>query len=107
MKTEIKERWIQLLESGEYNMGRDNLYQIGNDSYCPLGVLVEVALDEGVEIEIGRDERGQAVIDGTPHYLGPTLMEWSGISSEQAYEIARYNDSRSLKKAINYIKEEL
>lgn len=45
MKTELKQKWVKALRSGEYKQGRDRLRD-GGDRYCCLGVLCDV-LSEG------------------------------------------------------------
>lgn len=51
MKPEIKEKFIAALRSGEYNQTTARLYRKvkGEDCYCALGVLCDLALKEGVE----------------------------------------------------------
>ena len=55
MPKELKEKWLAALRSGEYEQGKDSLYN-GN-SYCCLGVLQKVA-DGDVE----RDSNGRDLV---------------------------------------------
>lgn len=53
MKAEVKAEWIKRLRSGEYKQGMGALkHDVSIDSdtttYCCLGVLCEVAVDEGI-----------------------------------------------------------
>lgn len=47
MKTEIKERWLEALRSGDYEQGTRTLRN-ANDHFCCLGVLCDLAEQEGV-----------------------------------------------------------
>lgn len=46
MKTEIKERWIQKLESGQYDQTEGELRN--GLGFCCLGILCEVAVEDGI-----------------------------------------------------------
>jgi hypothetical protein len=46
LNTEIAEKWVTALESGEYTQGIGVLQQ--NGKYCCLGVLCELAVKEGI-----------------------------------------------------------
>lgn len=47
MNRAIKERWIAALRGGDYRQGHGVLRSSGNE-YCCLGVLCELAVQEGV-----------------------------------------------------------
>jgi hypothetical protein len=55
MKPEIKSRWIERLRSGDYQQGRSYLRcddpETGKSTFCCLGVLCELALEDG-ELEL-------------------------------------------------------
>ena len=63
MKTEIKQKWVEALRSGEYSQGKFKLYDGIN--YCCLGVLCQLYLKE---------------IDGTWDILDKP--NWDGISDK-------------------------
>src|SRR4051812_18230243 len=53
MDTEVKGRWIDALESGDYEQGRSLLAIVADDGkrkYCCLGVLCEVLGIPGVKV---------------------------------------------------------
>lgn len=82
MKPEIKKLWIDALLSGEYKQGQGYLHQIEDDmpKFCCLGVLTDLAIKNGVSIEIG--ENGLVTtFDGASESLPESVIEWSGISS--------------------------
>jgi hypothetical protein len=68
--TELQEKWLKALESGEYKQGQFALYR--NGSYCCLGVACAVA---GAQF----DERGNA--DGENAWLSPRLVGVFGLRS--------------------------
>lgn len=47
MNSEVKQRWVDALRSGEYLQGFDAL-NINNKQFCCLGVLCELAVKEGL-----------------------------------------------------------
>lgn len=51
MKTEIKDRWLEALRSGEYKQGKGRLVKETDDgtfNYCCLGVLCDLAQQQGI-----------------------------------------------------------
>jgi hypothetical protein len=95
MDQTIKEQWIDALESGRYEMGRGALREEvnGKDKYCCLGVLCEIAVEEGV-IPPGATQPnsyfGNRYYYGNPEsadskiydsgYLPAAVMNWAGLS---------------------------
>ena len=43
MDQELKAKWVDALRSGEYKQGKERLHNLGDNSYCCLGVLADVA----------------------------------------------------------------
>lgn len=60
MKPEIKERWVGALRSGAYEQGRGVLR--GSEGYCCLGVLCELAAEDGI-VEIVEAELDERLFD--------------------------------------------
>lgn len=54
MKTEIKQKWVEALLSGKYAKGKWFLTrrQGGNETFCVLGVLCDLAIKDGVELPV-------------------------------------------------------
>lgn len=99
MNPEIKELWVEALESGEYTQGKKVLHNQDNNTFCCLGVLCDLAVKAGLDIEIG--EREDVVVDIKPeeyeHVRGDvttydnsytalpaSVMEWAGIEHDVA-----------------------
>lgn len=50
MKAEIKYRWVNALTSGDYQQGNRRLHTVqdGVHKFCCLGVLCEIAVQDGI-----------------------------------------------------------
>lgn len=109
MKTEIKNRLISLLESGEYNKATGQLYVADTDCHCVLGVLIEYAIDEDVFEPVVEQKFGRKAIANLDSFtLNREIREWAGLTPNEASILARVNDnSLDWKPVIEYIKENL
>lgn len=87
MNPEIKDRWLEKLESGEYDQTSGELRN--DEGYCCLGVLCEVAVEDGV-IERGEEVGYLTAYAGyyssksdVPFIENSTLpkevVEWAGL----------------------------
>jgi hypothetical protein len=100
MNPDIKKRWIAKLESGELAQGTKALCQpgdvlgTGKDAYCCLGVLCEIAVEDGIierreeRIEDGKvidvryGSNDEFLYGGDQSALLPrSVMEWAGIDT--------------------------
>jgi hypothetical protein len=86
MKPEIKEMWIEALLSDDYQQGRHHLCQDNNDgskSWCCLGVLTDLAIKNGVSVDIERflDDSNVYTFDNESETLPLAVKEWSGIDT--------------------------
>lgn len=90
MNPEIKERWVARLESGEYS--QDTEYLATGDGYCCLGVLCEIAVEDGVVFktvsESESEHAGKTIYsytskldaqDSAEAVLPIAVMEWAGL----------------------------
>lgn len=91
MNPEIKQRWIAALKSGEYVQGFNHLKN-NDGSFCCLGVLCELARQDGV---VAINESGDV-----PHYFDPEneqdnsttalpgiVMKWADLARSIGDEI--------------------
>jgi hypothetical protein len=99
MKTEIKQKWVNALRSGEYEQSKGYLYS--EDGYCCLGVLCDIYCketnqewttvnesgDEYIESEItdGLVTNGYFYLNGESEFLPQCVVEWSGMESRDPY----------------------
>jgi len=88
MNKRIKELWIAALRSGSYKQGQKRLRWDEEDgpTFCCLGVLCEIAVDESI---CYRFEDGYKVDAGEPgehytlstSYLPEAVQEWAGLDN--------------------------
>lgn len=70
--------WVDALRSGDFVQGKGSLAQDGK--YCCLGVACEVALRNGVQMDVKRDTSVYYYDQHSVH-LPPAVMEWLGITA--------------------------
>ncbi len=92
MDPHIKARWVAALRSGNYIQGEGRLKQRRDhekSKYCCLGVLCEIAVQDGVikppeKIEDEGFPGSAYKYEGDKFSLGPRVQEWAGIESNPA-----------------------
>lgn len=99
MKPEIKAEWLRRLRSGEYTQGKKRLRVTtakGEERYCCLGILCEMAVEQGViksEPLVGdkySDYKGTAHAYGNSQswnrattVLPPEVILWAGFPADK------------------------
>ena len=84
MRRDIRKRWVAALSSGKYPQGRSQL-ATATGGFCCLGVLCELAADEGVVTRI-RTEGGIRYGDEKQrHYLPHSVILWAGIEVSNSF----------------------
>lgn len=73
---------VDALESGEYEQGQNRLQQ--NGKFCCLGVACEVAIANGVEINVQQrrpdlDQDLETVYDNATMFLPESVSDWYGF----------------------------
>lgn len=92
MNQEIKAEWVAALRSGNYAQGTSRLHaeEDGQDTFCCLGVLCDIAAQRGVvgstrfkACGCGSYECGLNYYeyDSETGYLPPSVQEWAGLES--------------------------
>ena len=76
MKKEIAEKWADALRSGDYKQRQGALVNLPRTRHCCLGVLCEVAIENGVEIDTCESIPG---FDDERAYLPRRVQKWAGI----------------------------
>lgn len=95
--------WVAKLRSGEYEQGRGYLATI-DGKFCCLGVLCEVAINSGLNIEkkdVGGvysygNERGEDDVA-----LPASVYEWAGFNLTQGREIYIQGEAQETLTAMN------
>jgi hypothetical protein len=85
MKSQVKEKWIAALRSGEYSQGDGRLRSY--KGFCCLGVLCDLySQEQDTNWEFrGVDECDMQMLDywyfdGESEFLPQSVMEWAGLS---------------------------
>jgi len=83
MDPQIRARWVAALRSGEYEQGREVLRS--GDTFCCLGVLCELAIQDGALAPPSRGENGNWLYGGTDDYLPDAVQNWAGLTARNPY----------------------
>lgn len=82
--TDVIEKWVAALRSGEFSQGTLALNR--NGQYCCLGVLCELAAREGV---VEKKEYGSgfgwSAYDGDTTSPTETVLKWAGLPTTGQY----------------------
>jgi hypothetical protein len=91
MNPKVKSIWVDALRSGAYEQAKGRLCRISGrkTSYCCLGVLQDIAVQQGI---------ARSMEDESPYYISRAVSEWSGVRPVNAHgspqdALAGMNDS--------------
>lgn len=73
-------KWIDALTSGEYPQIKDALRT--EDGFCCLGVACEVAIENGVVLDVGENSYGNVFYNETDAVLPKAVAEWLGFDEQ-------------------------
>lgn len=82
---EVREMWVAALRSGRYRRGTNHLRKTENGrvKYCCLGVLCDVLIKAGMEIEVVRGRYdGVVAYDGSTGTLPDSVQEAAGLMDD-------------------------
>ena len=86
MNQQIKQKWVDALNSGEYEQQR--LGQLHNpDGWCCLGVLCDIyAQEKGIDWEDYdySESNSPAYILGSSEFLPPVVAEWAEFEPHES-----------------------
>ena len=91
MKREIADKWVAALRSDEYTQTRETLACDARTKHCCLGVLCELAIKDGVEmdvVEIEAEElvaRTYTMFAGEAGGLPESVQQWADVKSRDAW----------------------
>lgn len=86
MREEIKAEWVAALRSGEYKQGQGVL-RSRNDEFCCLGVLCDLAVKDGLAVDVRKDDECWWYYDDQTGVLPFSVAEWAGLNDpDQDYE---------------------
>ena len=98
MRGEVRDLWVAALRSGRFQQGTGKLTRLSEDGQvaacCCLGVLCELALEAGVELELYRSEYGTRFYDREDNFLPDAVREWAGLEAHDP-EVTRTRDDQT------------
>lgn len=83
IKSEVLDWWLAALRSGQYAQVKECLAKVIGDQagYCCLGVLCEVAVMHGVQLEKCAENNVHISYDDEYLDLPRAVVEWSGLQN--------------------------
>ena len=82
MRKEIAEKWVAALRSGEYKQTSGVLANAERTAHCCLGVLCEIAVKDGVGLQVLHpDGASYTSFDGEDAHLPPRVDDWADLYS--------------------------
>jgi hypothetical protein len=115
MRDDIKERWVAKLRSGDYLQTKNVLQN--EEGYCCLGVLCEIAVEDGIAENDFYD--GRRCYNTTKSISGDEetgystlpqgLLYWAALTGRDSIHLARMNDQegKNFHEIADYIELEL
>lgn len=113
MNPEIKQKWIEALESGEYEQGQGGLRiedEGGPDKFCCLGVLADIINPDGWQTPqdpswcSGKRIYCYEFMNEGTDFIPDNIAYEIGLSSDHQAELANMNDEG---KKFHEIAEEI
>jgi hypothetical protein len=101
MKKKIAKLWIKALESGKYKQIKGQL--ANKDGYCCLGVLCELAIENGVEVSRQFD-KDTVLFDNEIEHLPKSVMKWAGMNNNVGYFYPLLNEENVL-RSLAYLND--
>ena len=101
MHKEPKQKWIDALNSGDYEQGKYYLCsKVGSDTteWCCLGVLTDLYQQETNNklLSFVDNTVGAVVYGDSSTHISNEVLEWSGLTIEQACVCTKLNDGYNM-----------
>lgn len=96
MNKDVKKKWLAALRSGKYTKGVSKLHQSRSDNteiYCCLGVLCELAVDEGIIDPPDKEDYGIYFYQEQSAFLPMEVLKWAGLKNTTQKNLAVLNDN--------------
>lgn len=87
MNQDVLKKWVAELRSGKYKQGEGHLAMTdmdGEEHFCCLGVLCELALDEGIPnlTREFNEDAGRYFYNDREDFLPTPVIEWAGFDDK-------------------------
>ena len=79
MKKEVADKWVAALRSDVYVQGKDMLANEDRTEHCCLGVLCEIAIENGVRVRVRTEGEEFTRYDGESYRLPHVVKEWADM----------------------------
>jgi hypothetical protein len=103
MKREVRDLWVAALrDTDTYPQTKGALHN--SDGYCCLGVLCEVAVKAGVQIDVGPIPGNPDLIhyDGEVEHLPAAVVDWAGLDTNNPVVLV---DDEDGEETVQYERE--
>lgn len=93
MKKEVADKWVAALRSGKYKQSTGVLRHAGG--FCCLGVLCEVAIEEGIPLVVEKRGYGYNAItyNDSSHLLPRAVLSWAEMRWDDGTFLGRVRKS--------------
>ena len=118
MRKDIAEKWVEALRSDLFVQGQDMLANIKRTEHCCLGVLCEIAIENGVRVKVETEGEEYMKFAGEGYRLPHVVKEWADMMFDDGRlfdedtedlpldSLAELNDSgSSFKEIADHIEE--
>jgi len=96
MNQDVKEKWIEALESGTYEQAR-NCLKSKDGAFCCLGVLCDLYLKSNESRSWSwRDDLGVFSLFGDTTILPTAVSKWAGLDSDNPMVFDKHKDDESI-----------
>lgn len=107
-----KAEWVRRLRSGVYLQGQGQLHirRPEGDFYCCLGVLCEMAKEDGVELSITEYEVHSGLVlsiqyHGEEEFLPTRVQEWAGLADSNP-TVSYAANGRTRNNTLSYLNDD-
>jgi hypothetical protein len=111
VRREVRDLWVAALRSGRYKQTSSKLTRLDEDGQpracCCLGVLCEVALEAGVELDLFRSEYGTRYYDREDNFLPTRLLEWAGLGAVDPEVTRTRVDGTEVTSSLSFLNDEV
>lgn len=117
MNSDVKRMWVDALLSGDYTQGSSALHNMGDNSYCCLGVLCVLAEEQGVTEGAPSMSKKHTAWDKETMTPPVSVRAWAGLADanpmvvwgDRVVGLAQVNDNyqQSFQQIARIIEEQL
>jgi hypothetical protein len=112
VRREVRDLWTAALRSGRYEQTTGKLTRLDDDdgqpmACCCLGVLCEVALEAGVELNLFSSEYGTRYYDHEDNFLPDRVRNWAGLNTGDPEVTRTRVDDTPVTSSLSFVNDEV